>query len=81
MTPEQFIQKWSAVSLSERSAAQQHFLDVCPLIGEPTPAAADPTGETFTFEKGARRPPAAMVGPTCGKRVPSHGNTKGQERI
>jgi hypothetical protein len=52
MTPEQFIQKWSAASLSERSAAQQHFLDVCALLGELTPAAADPTGETFTFEKG-----------------------------
>ena len=52
MTPEQFIRKWTAANLSERSAAQQHFLDICLLLDEPTPAEADPTGETFTFEKG-----------------------------
>jgi hypothetical protein len=38
MTPEQFINKWAAAALSERSAAQQHFLDLCSLPGEPTPA-------------------------------------------
>lgn len=52
MTPEQFVRKWTAADLSERSAAQQHFLDLCGLLGEPTPAEADPTGDTFTFEKG-----------------------------
>lgn len=52
MTPEQFIKKWAASVLSEKSAAQQHFLDLCALLGEPPPAEADPTGETFTFEKG-----------------------------
>lgn len=52
MTPEAFMRKWTAASLSERSAAQQHFLDLCALLGEATPAEADPTGETFTFEKG-----------------------------
>jgi type II restriction/modification system DNA methylase subunit YeeA len=52
VSPEQFIKKWAASDLSERSAAQQHFLDLCLLLGEPTPADADPTGETFTFEKG-----------------------------
>jgi type II restriction/modification system DNA methylase subunit YeeA len=52
MTPEHFINKWKAVTLSERSASHQHFLDLCALIGEPTPAEADPAGDTFTFEKG-----------------------------
>jgi type II restriction/modification system DNA methylase subunit YeeA len=52
VSPEQFIKKWTAANLSERSASQQHFLDLCQLLGEPTPADADPTGETFTFEKG-----------------------------
>jgi hypothetical protein len=52
MTPEQFIRKWTASTLSEKSAAQQHFLDLCALLGELPPAEADPTGETFTFEKG-----------------------------
>jgi hypothetical protein len=50
--PEQFIRKWTAANLSERSAAQQHFLDLCTLLHEPTPAEVDPDGDTFTFEKG-----------------------------
>lgn len=52
MTPEQFIRKWTAAKLSERSAAQQHFLDLCALLGEPTPAEVDPDGDNYTFEKG-----------------------------
>lgn len=52
MTPKQFIRKWTAANLSERSAAQQHFLDLCALLGEPTPADVDPDGDSYTFEKG-----------------------------
>ena len=55
MTPAAFISKWRHVELKERSAAQEHFLDLCRLAGHPTPAAADPTGETFCFEKGAAK--------------------------
>ena len=54
MTPEHFIKKWTAADLSERSAAQQHFLDLCALLGESAPAEADPTGEAYTFEKGGK---------------------------
>jgi hypothetical protein len=53
MTAQEFIAKWSKVDLTERAAAQQHFLDLCELVGHPKPAAADLTGVTFTFEKGA----------------------------
>jgi len=35
------------------SAAQQHFLDLCELVGHPKPAALDQFGDTFTFERGA----------------------------
>ena len=55
MTPEQFIDKWSRTALTERSAAQQHFLDLCDLLGEQKPAEADPKGEFYTFEKGATK--------------------------
>ena|SRR5207302_651232 len=41
MKPQQFIAKWKRAELSERSAAQQHFLDLCELLGQPKPA-ADP---------------------------------------
>ena len=55
MTPHEFIAKWSASTLKERSAAQEHFIDLCRLLGEPTPAEADPAGETYCFERGARK--------------------------
>lgn len=55
MNAAQFIAKWNRVELTERSAAQQHFLDLCALLDHPTPAAMDPTGDSFTFEKGAER--------------------------
>lgn len=55
MTPDEFIRKWEASTLKERSAAQEHFLDLCALLGEPTPADADPTGESYCFEKGATK--------------------------
>ena len=55
MTPHEFITKWRASELKERSASQEHFIDLCRLLGEPTPAEADPTGETYCFERGARK--------------------------
>ena len=55
MTPSEFIAKWQASELKERSAAQEHFIDLCRLLGEPTPAEADPTGERYCFERGARK--------------------------
>ncbi len=55
MTVSEFICKWRKVDLKERSAAQEHFLDLCSVFDHPTPAAADPTGESFCFEKGAAK--------------------------
>jgi hypothetical protein len=55
MTPEQFTAKWRNVRLTERQTAQEHFLDLCRLLGEPTPVETDPTGESFCFEKGASK--------------------------
>ena len=55
MTPGEFIARWRASELKERSAAQEHFIDLCRLLGEPTPAEADPTGGHYCFERGARK--------------------------
>jgi hypothetical protein len=51
----EFVAKWRQVALTERSASQQHFLDLCEVFDHPKPALADPTGENFTFEKGAAK--------------------------
>ena len=55
MTPGEFIAKWHASELKERSAAQEHFIDICRLLDERTPAEADSTGGWYCFERGARR--------------------------
>lgn len=55
MTPHEFVTKWRGVELKERTASQSHFLDLCRLLDEPDPVAADPKGEWFTFEKGASK--------------------------
>jgi hypothetical protein len=55
VTPREFVKKWRAVELKERSAAQEHFLDLCELVGHGKPAALDPKGEFFCFERGAEK--------------------------
>jgi type II restriction/modification system DNA methylase subunit YeeA len=54
MTPSDFIAKWTASTRNERAACQEHFIDLCNLLDEPTPG-TDPTGETYAFEKGATK--------------------------
>ena len=41
MSPEEFIAKWRGTTRTERSAAQEHFLDLCALLGVPKPADVD----------------------------------------
>jgi hypothetical protein len=55
VTPQQFIHKWRPVALTERQTAQEHFGDLCRLLGQPTPIEADPEGNDYAFEKGATR--------------------------
>ena len=55
ITPEAFVAKWSRSELKERSACQEHFIDLCHLVGHPTPAEADPLGESYCFERFAEK--------------------------
>jgi hypothetical protein len=55
ITPTAFIKKWRKSDLGERQTAQEHFLDICSLIGHPSPVHEDPKGEFFAFEKGANK--------------------------
>ena len=55
MTPSEFIAKWRVSELKESSAAQEHFIDLCRLLGEQTPAEDDPKGDHYCFERGARK--------------------------
>jgi type II restriction/modification system DNA methylase subunit YeeA len=55
MQPEQFIAKWRAATLGERAAAQSHFNDLCRVLDVESPADADPVGEWYCFERGAKK--------------------------
>jgi hypothetical protein len=55
MTPQEFVKKWGANTRTERAASQSHFNDLCELLGQPKPLDVDPTGDEFTFEKGATK--------------------------
>ena len=52
MTPQEFIYKWTVSMLRERQGSQEHFIDLCHLLGQKTPADADPEGTWYCFEKG-----------------------------
>ena len=55
MNPSEFAAKWAGSTRTERAAAQEHFIDLCRMLGYPTPNQADPTGEWYAFEKGAEK--------------------------
>jgi type II restriction/modification system DNA methylase subunit YeeA len=61
MTPEQFIDRWRGATRTERSAAYEHFLDLCALLDVPRPADLDRHGAEYTFEKSTRK-----IGDTIG---------------
>ena len=52
MNPTEYVNKWAPVELRERAGAQEHFIDICRLVGQQTPAEADPKGDWFTFDRG-----------------------------
>jgi hypothetical protein len=47
MNAAEFKKKWSRYQGKETSAYQGHFDDLCRLLGQPTPAEADPSGSNF----------------------------------
>lgn len=55
LTPQDFVAKWRQVTVKERSGYQEHFRDLCRLIGHPSPTDDDPTGERYAFEAGASK--------------------------
>jgi type II restriction/modification system DNA methylase subunit YeeA len=55
ITPQEFISKWKRVTAREKQTYQEHFLDLCQLVGHQTPNDYDPTGTRFAFEMGAAK--------------------------
>ena len=77
LTPQEFVNKWRGSTSTERQAYQQHFIDLCHLVGHPTPAELDP--ET-SFSPSRPEPPSwavAMALLMSGSKVTSLSNTRG----
>jgi len=56
MTASEFKTKWSRVQGKETSIYQEHFTDLCRLLGQQTPNEADPSGKDFfCFQKHATK--------------------------
>lgn len=55
MTPHEFITKWQNSKLKGRAAAQEHFLDLCRMLSEKTPAEVEAGGLDYGFEVGATK--------------------------
>ena len=47
MTAAEFKTKWSRYQGKESAAYQEHFIDLCRLLGQPTPVEADPSPNAF----------------------------------
>jgi hypothetical protein len=68
MTPEQFVGKWRSLTRTEKSAAHEHFLDLCELLDVKKPAESDPHGTEYTFEKSTLKLGDASGMPTLGAK-------------
>ncbi len=55
LTPQDFVSKWKRVTAREKQIYQEHFIDLCHLVGHQTPNDYDPTGRHFGFEMGATK--------------------------
>jgi hypothetical protein len=55
ITPQDFVSKWKRVTAREKQTYQEHFIDLCHLVGHQTPNDYDPTGTRFGFEMGAAK--------------------------
>ena len=55
MKADEFEAKWRGSAGRENASAQEHFIDLCRLVGEPTPNEDDPHQARYTFEKQTTR--------------------------
>jgi len=81
LTPAEFAAKWQGVTTTEKAFAQSHFIDLCRMLGEPTPHDADPTGEQYAFERRVTKAGEGRGLPTSGSATSSPGSTRARTRI
>ena len=55
LTPKEFVSKWKRVTVREKQICQEHFIDLCHLVGHSTPAEDDSSGKCPSFEMSAAK--------------------------
>lgn len=76
LTVPDFVLRWKiAGNQTERQVYQEHFRDICALIGQPTPVEHDPEGDAYCFERHVAKNKGGKGLPTCGSAVTSPGST------
>jgi len=76
LTPQDFVSKWKRVTAREKQTYQEHFLDLCHLVGHQTPNDYDPTGARFGFEMGVAKTSGGQGWADVAKLGYLGGNTK-----
>ena len=51
LTAGDFAAKWRQATTTEKAGSQEHFIDLCRMLSQPTPHDADPTGDHYAFER------------------------------
>ena len=80
LSPVQFATKWQGSVRTERAASQEHFIDLCRMLGVKTPNEADPTGDFYAFEKGAEKTGGGDGFADVWNRATSRGSTRASAR-
>jgi len=47
----EFIRRWKDSELTERQGSHTHFIELCEILNQPHPAASDPKGIEYAFDK------------------------------
>ena len=51
----EFVARWQASTLTEKSAAQTHFIELCQVLGKPWPTPGNALSVVYAFEKGVEK--------------------------
>ena len=51
----EFVARWQASTLTEKSAAQTHFIELCQVLGKPWPTSGNALSVVYAFEKGVEK--------------------------
>jgi len=68
MTPQEFIAKWKPANLTERGAAQEHFLTCASCSASPSRRPPIRKGPGTPSSAASTKPAAARAGPTSGEK-------------